>query len=144
MTRKLIVALSVAALLVFTLSAAAMAAGRARTWMHRRNSGIGLERQRRAAALWSRRRRVCDNFVDEDGDGINDWRPRLASTGRRAGCGRMAQAQSNARGFRFDDAAPGGAFQPVGPAMALACRARREADGAGSNAHSLASTLPSQ
>jgi len=111
MTRKLIVALSVAALLVFTLSAAAMAAGPGPNMDTPAGTpGMGLNANGVCDDFVDADGDgVCDSFLDEDGDGINDLAPQ-ARLNRQAGGmrGRMAQAQSNARGFRFDDAAPRG------------------------------------
>ena len=87
MTRKFIVALSVAALLVFTLAVTAMAADPAPAY------GAGPNANAMHNYVDANGDGLCDNFSDADGDGICDnaaGRPQPEA--RRDGRPRMGQA----------------------------------------------------
>lgn len=116
MTRKLIVALSVAALLVFTLAVTAMAAG-PNMDAPAGTPGMGLNANGVCEDFVDADGDgVCDSFLDEDGDGVNDLASQVRLNQEFGGMrGRMAaqaqpQAQGARRGFRFDDAARGQGF----------------------------------
>ena len=113
MKRKLIVALSVAALLVFTLAVTAMAAGPGpNAGAPAGLDGTGANANAVCNFVDEDGDGVCDNFVDEDGDGVCDQAPQARLNQQFGGMrGRMAaQTQGTPRSFGFDSAGRGQGF----------------------------------
>jgi len=106
MTRKLIVALSVAALLVFTLAVTAMAADPAPVY------GAGPNANAMHSFVDEDGDGLCDNFSDADGDGICDNAPQARLNQKLDGTGGpgMGQALGTPRGLGRDDAGRGQGF----------------------------------
>jgi len=94
MTRKFIVALSVAALLVFTLAMTAMAADPAPAY------GAGPNANAMQNYVDANGDGLCDNFSDADGDGICDNAPQGGLNQKLDGTGgpRAGQAEGMQRG----------------------------------------------